>query len=429
VERVVADEVAAALAPRGGPGYGWWKALLNFFPNGPATHHARPRDRAALTQAVEALFISDAHYPTWPCTYCGRPAAVLWGKTGLQLVASERLVNTTPPGIAGWPACRPCRVAAHALLYGTALAPAVASVLTADDEAVERAFAFDCVRANLALLTATLADLPGRTEASEAAVVRVIRSLPRASGAAVLWTFKNANDPAQAVLRVDRLRAGSATFLVHLGVSAAAEAGWAVLVRRLTVTRRDGITTMRGSDAAARLLFYPETTGARHRADLVARAAALVRDQEPDCAEVQALGVLVRRFAEEVLAVTGDELERLALVAEGVAAYIAAASSRGRFQVFRQANRTWTLVRYLREVEADHLLTGRSAPSITTSAMNLLVAADQRGQTARDLLFFAVCERLPPGLVGGDEEEEEPPALAAQVLGDGAEESSEEEFA
>ena len=137
--RIINDEVKASVTPKGGDGYAWWKVLFNFFPNSATTHASRERDAEALTKAMKEMFTPDeTATETWPCTYCGRRAGAVWGKTGLQLVASERLLNTAPPGIAGWPVCRPCRIASRALPYGAALAPAVASVLTAEDEEIER---------------------------------------------------------------------------------------------------------------------------------------------------------------------------------------------------------------------------------------------------------------------------------------------------
>ena len=126
------------------------------------------------------------------------------------------------------------------------------------------------------MLAARATDIPGRSESPEAAVVRVVRSLPRARGDGTLWTFKNANDPAQAVLRVDHLRGGTPSFLVRLGADPLAEAGWKAMERALTVTRRDG-TVIRGSDAVARLLFLPETTEGRWRPDLVQKASSIAR--------------------------------------------------------------------------------------------------------------------------------------------------------
>lgn len=426
VERIVADEVMAAVVDKGAAGYGWWKVMFNFFPNSATTHATRAHDPDVLARSMRALFEpDDTASETWPCVYCGQQAGAVWGKTGLQLVASERLLNTTPPGVAGWPVCRPCRVAARALPYGSALAPAVATVLAASDEEVERAFVADCWRANRSMLAAGAQDVPGRSESPEAAVVRVVRSLPRARGDGTLWTFKNANDPAQAVLRVDHLRGGTPSFLVRLGADPLAEAGWRAMERALTVPRRDG-TVIRGSDAVARLLFHRETTEGRWRADLVQKASSIARSGSVAGPDLALFGALVRRYVKEVLALTEDVLGRVEEVADAVASYIKTASSRGRFQVFRRADRPWSLARYLREVEADRILSGGGPARITASSWNLLSGSDARAQTARDLLFFAVCERLPEGFSQGEEEEEDQ-GLAATVLAGAG--TPEEEFA
>ena len=107
----VADEltgaiVRAAAAANDAVAYDWWKVLFALYPNSPATHSKRSRDRADLSRVIASLFAADPDdADTKPCSFCGQSAAVTWGKDKLPMFDSLKAVNTLPPGLPGWPVC------------------------------------------------------------------------------------------------------------------------------------------------------------------------------------------------------------------------------------------------------------------------------------------------------------------------------------
>ena len=129
--RLVADVSTAAVAAKGTAAYDWWKVLFALYPNSKATHSKRPREKAALREALAELFVTDdLQKPAHPCTFCGTRAAAVWAKSTLPMFDTNKALNTLPPGIAGWPVCRGCRVSAWALPYGAWVTAGSATVLS-----------------------------------------------------------------------------------------------------------------------------------------------------------------------------------------------------------------------------------------------------------------------------------------------------------
>ena len=137
---------------------------------------------------------------------------------------SLKAVNTLPPGMAGWPACRACRIAMWALPYGAWVTAGSATVLTCPEDAVERRF----VRKNVE--RAPRIQMLGFTGLSASASPETVTlGALRAHGghAAVgttLWVFKNDNQDAW--LRVTSTRGGVPAFVRAMFADPDCRAGW-----------------------------------------------------------------------------------------------------------------------------------------------------------------------------------------------------------
>lgn len=199
--RLVDDVSAAAVAAKDAPAYDWWKVLFALYPNSKATHSKRPRDRAVLTVAVAEMFIADdMHAPTRPCTFCGAPASAVWAKSTLPMFDTNKALNTLPPGVAGWPVCRGCRIAAWTLPYGAWVTAGSATVLSCEEEGAERSFVARNVRRAQQIMHLGLSGLHAGARA-ELVAVRAMRSLRAGLPAAsTLWSFKNDNQELSALV-------------------------------------------------------------------------------------------------------------------------------------------------------------------------------------------------------------------------------------
>ncbi|MEV7089788.1 hypothetical protein AB0O07_28525 [Streptomyces sp. NPDC093085] len=304
--RLVEDVMAAALAPKDpdSAAYGWWKVLLALYPNSKATHNKRPRDHAALLPEILALFVPDAPgSPAWPCTFCGVPAAVLWTKKNLPLYDTDKMLNTLPPGVAGWPICRGCRIAAWALPYGAWVTTGSATVLSCEQDAAEREFsARNVLRAERVMQLGF--GKAGTGARPEPVVLRALKALgPDLPAAATLWSFKNDNQ--HPWLRVTQTRRAVPRFLATVEGNAEPRRGWRLL--ELALTRRDkaGRPVTSGPAEAARLLFEAEDGRSR---SLPAQLHQLLDKPEKSWSlrNRAALTRLAFIYAEEILGMNPD---------------------------------------------------------------------------------------------------------------------------
>ncbi|WP_199844322.1 hypothetical protein [Streptomyces sp. RTd22] len=255
--RLVGDVSTAAVAAKETAAYDWWKVLFALYPNSKATHSKRPRDKATLREALAELFVTDdLHKPAHPCTFCGTPAAVVWAKSTLPMFDTNKALNTLPPGIAGWPVCRGCRIAAWALPYGAWITAGSATVLSCEEEAAERAFAARNVRRARQIMHLGFDGLVAGARA-ELVAVRAMRSLRTGlPAAATLWSFKNDNQ--EPWLRVTRTRRAVPVFLATVEGNAELSRGWRLLELVLARHDKNGQLLASGAGEAARLLFEAE---------------------------------------------------------------------------------------------------------------------------------------------------------------------------
>ncbi|GAB3460090.1 hypothetical protein GCM10027570_44590 [Streptomonospora sediminis] len=330
-ERIVEDVVAAASAAKSSAAYDWWKVLFALYPNSKPTHAKRPKDPEVLRREVAAMFAPDGGGgPVRPCAFCTAAATVVWAKAALPMFDSDRVLNTLPTGLAGWPVCRPCRVAMWALPYGAWVTAGWAAVLTSDTPQVEREFvARNTVRA---LRIQQLGfDTGSAGRGPEAAAVQVLRpDVAEQEAAATLWVFKNDNQ--EPWLQVRSTRSGTARFLERMLTDSQCRAGWREL--RQVMQRRDasGRVQVDGATAAARTLFDPDLQPADR---LVSQLRYQAR--EPGRLSWQTLHqwrALSALYLEVMYGVDNHDLKPVAAL---LAEWITADSSRGRFNEYRRA--------------------------------------------------------------------------------------------
>lgn len=409
--RLTGDVVRAATADKNAAAYDWWKVLYALFPNSPATHSKRPRDAGKLREPVAQLFAADpAGSPVSPCAFCGQPAGTLWGKDRLPMFDSPNAVNTLPPGLAGWPACRACRIAMWALPYGAWVTAGSATVLTCADEAVERRFATRNVRRARQIQQLGFTSLPADAcaESVTLGALRVLAGDSRAGS--TLWAFKNGNQDAW--LRVTATRGGIPAFLRRLFADPGARAGWGALVRVLTQRDKDGHVKASGIGMAAKTLFDPADRPGSPAADrlqreLLRQAGSLERVTGRTLTAWQAL---CRLYLEVVHGMdTGQLKPARELLSEWI---MAEPNPRGRFNRYVKAASRWPeLQKLFMEASARLLLDGQNPPDITGVAPALL-APDLTGWRLRGLLFFDVVADLagrgaPIGHKAGPDEPDE----------------------
>jgi CRISPR-associated protein Cst1 len=392
VDKVVDDVVRAACASSGTAAYDWWKVLFALFPNSKPTHSKRSRVPGELRPEVAALFAADQLQAValWPCVFCGAPSSVVWAKSMLPLMDTTKFVNTLPASSAGWPVCRGCRVAVWAMPYGGHVTAGSVTVLTCDDDSVEREFVARNVERAARIRQFGFAGLAA--DASPQAVV-VSMLLQHSSGkpaGTMLWSLKNDNQ--EPWLRVTGTRLSTAAFLRRLGADSGASTGWRALTRFLTVREpKTGEVTRHGEDVVARALF--DEDGTPHRDSLL---WLLLRPLDhlatASLSDVRSWHSLVDLYAKEM---HGMEASTLKPAADLLVGWITARPNpRGRFnEYYRHAVKPYELQKVLNLASGRQLLDGKSPPDITGVAP-LLLASSQDGWRWRALLLYQVIARL-----------------------------------
>jgi CRISPR-associated protein Cst1 len=384
VAQLVADICAAATAPKATPAYDWWKVLFALYPNSKATHSKRTGDPARLRPEIEALFAPDARDGgrAWPCTFCGAAAATVWTKSNLPLFDTNKAVNTLPPGLTGWPVCRGCRVAMWALPYGGWVTAGSVTVLSSEQEAVEREFARRNVRRARRVMHAGFDGLPAATRPEHAVLVALRRATDGLS-ATTLWTFKNDNQ--EPWLRVTRTRRAVSLFLVTVDGNAPLRRGWHLLCRALTRRDARGQVTADGTGEAARSLF--EAEDGRSRSLLREVHTLLQPDRYWSPGDRDSLYRLAATYAEEVLGMTTN----LTPVATLVADWIQQGSSRGRFAEYKNvALSDYRLGMLLIQASARLQFDGKARELPGPEDWAPLIARRPRAWEQRMLLFAEV---------------------------------------
>ncbi|MEV8419403.1 hypothetical protein [Streptomyces niveus] len=330
-DRLVEDVTAPALAPKDSTAYDWWKVLFALYPNSKATHGRRSRDRSILLPEITALFATDVPgSPAWPCTFCGTPAAAVWTKSNLPMYDTNKALNTLPPGIAGWPICRGCRIAAWALPYGAWVTAGSATVLSCEQESAEREFTAANVLRSKRIMQLGFSGLAAGAR-PETVVLRALKELgPTLPAAATLWSFKNDNQ--EPWLRVTRTRRAVPVFLATVEGNAEPRRGWRLLEMALTRRDKDGKLVASGAAEAARLLFEAEDGRSR---SLLSQLHHLLDEPEKSWSlrNRAALTRLAFIYAEEILGMNPD----LKPVATVIADWIEHGSGapRGRLAEYR----------------------------------------------------------------------------------------------
>ncbi len=387
--KLVRDVVRASVAAKDSAAYDWWKVLYALFPNAKPTHAGRSRDTAVLTREVEQFFIVErAGAVLRPCVFCGAPAAALWSKSMLPMFDTTKFLNTLPPRAAGWPVCRACRIALWAMPYGAAVTAGSATVLTCDDDAVERAFVVDnCERAARIRQTG-FSSLPSNAS-PEAVTLWALRTYAKSRPvAATLWMFKNDNQ--EPWLRVTGTRLAVVGFLHVLPANKDADRGWRRLEHALTRRAADGAVVRSGRDVIARTLFDP-ANGPRDRLLVEMFNCRDSIDKMPG-STLRAWRALFALYLREMCGVDSGVLKP---VTELLVDWITAeANPRGRFNEYRKvAGRAFLLQRLLMEASGRLLLDGRR-PSDITGVTGALFGSTPQGWQLRGQLFFEVVAEL-----------------------------------
>lgn len=391
-ERVIADIVRAAAADKDGDGYDWWKVLFALYPNSPATHSKRSRDPGELRQVIARLFAPDTSAVTSPCAFCGQPAGTLWGKDKLPMFDSVKSVNTLPPGLAGWPVCRGCRIAIWALPYGAWVTAGSATVMTCAQDVVERRFAECNVLRAGRIQHAGFSGLPADASPETVTLSALRKHATRAAVGSTLWVFKNDNQDAW--LRVTSTRGGVPAFIRKLFADPACRAGWRALQGVLTERDKDGHVKASGIAAAARTLFDPADQPGNQAADRLQRE--LLRQgasiDKRTARTLTAWRALCGLYLEVIY---GMDVGQVKPARELIADWIMAEPNpRGRFNRYAKASTRWSeLQRLFMDATARLLLDGGQPPDITAVAPALL-APDTNGWRLRGLLFFDVVADL-----------------------------------
>jgi CRISPR-associated protein Cst1 len=385
--------VRAASAANDAVAYDWWKVLFALYPNSPATHSKRNRDPGELGKAIGQLFAAEqAGASGSPCALCGQPASTVWGKDKLPMFDSLKAVNTLPPGMAGWPVCRACRIAMWALPYGAWVTAGSATVLSCPQDEVERRF----VRKNVE--RARRIQMLGFTSLSaDASPETVTLGALRAHGgrAAVgttLWVFKNDNQ--EAWLRVTSTRGGVPAFLRALFAAPGCRAGWGALQGALTERDKDGGIKSSGVAAAARTLFDPADRPGSPAGDRLQRELLrLSKDIDKRSGRTLAAWRALCRLYLEVI--HQMDVGQVKPARELITAWITQEPNpRGRFNEYVGASgRAFELQRLMMRASARLMLDGRP-PADLTAVAPALFAADGNGWRLRGLLFFDVVAEL-----------------------------------
>lgn len=402
---IVQDTARAAAAEKEAVAYDWWKVLFALYPNSKATHAGRPRDVDALRAQIAEFFAADSAPTPRPCVFCGGPSGALWTKSHLPLFDTNRAVNTLPPGSAGWPVCRACRIAMWALPYGARVTAGSATVLTCDDERVEREFVRRNVNRARRIRQVGFSGL--RASTSPQYLTLAVLGDPKVprdeSVGTTLWMFKNDNQ--EPWLRVTSTRVAVGRFVRRLQADPQARAGWKHLCRALTRRGTDGTVTRHGTDEAARTLFDRE---GRHDDGLL--RALLSRAERPDQVAESALlawRALSRLYLKEMYEVDTRGLQPVVSV---LADWITAETNpRGRFLEYRDAANYPNKLRQLLMKASARLYLDGHQPALIHEITPTLLGTSPDGYRWRGQLFFEVLgELVRRGVQIGKRSEAEP---------------------
>ncbi|CAL9591625.1 hypothetical protein SUDANB19_05231 [Streptomyces sp. enrichment culture] len=334
--RLTADVCAAATAAKEDAAYDWWKVLFALYPNSKATHSKRSRERRLLEPDIAALFVPDQvgeGARTWPCTFCSRPTGTVWTKSALPLFDTNKALNTLPPGVAGWPVCRGCRVAIWALPYGAWVTAGSVTVMSCDEEAAERRFVSRNVLRARRILQAGFGSQPTGARPEREAVAALWQVAGQVPRAATLWHFKNDNQ--EPWLRVTRTRRAASQFLARVQGNEPLRRAWKLLARELTRFDGKGQRITDGQGEAAGLLFEAEDGQGRTLLRQLYRLLLLPRERAWALEERAVLTRLAFDYAREVLGVSVAAYPQP--VAELLADWIehGSGSPRGRLAEYR----------------------------------------------------------------------------------------------
>ncbi|MFB9364580.1 hypothetical protein [Kitasatospora albolonga] len=410
---LVADVVAAGTASKDSGRYDWWKVLFALYPNSKATHSKRPSEAAVLRPAIEELFAPDSAgtAASWPCTFCGAGAGVVWSKSNLPLFDTSKALNNLPPKLAGWPVCRGCRVAVWALPYGAWVTAGSATVLSCESPTAEREFARRNVRRARMVMQAGFTGLMAAAK-PERVVLAALRNAGSGLCASTLWSFKNDNQ--EPWLRVTRARRAVPVFLAMVDGNAGLRRGWRLLCGSLNQYDAAGTLVAGGQGVAARLLFEAEDGRSRPLLGQVHRLLSDTDEAWP-LADRRALGSLAFTYAKEVFGMDTD----VEPVAQVLAEWIAQGTSpRGRLAEYRNAAlNDYQLGTLLVQAHFRLQLDGSAVALAGPEAWKPLIRRQSRSWELRMLLFARVCELL----------QERGVAVSAGRSGRGPDEGTEDE--
>jgi CRISPR-associated protein Cst1 len=315
----------------------------------------------------------------------------VWAKDKLPMFDSMNAVNTLPPGLPGWPACRGCRIAMWALPHGAWVTAGSATVLTCADETVERRFTERNVRRARQIQHAGFTTLPALA-AAETVTLAALREHARAAVGATLWMFKNDNQDAW--LRTTATRGGIPGFLRRMLADPEPRRGWAALQGALTARDKNGQVTTSGVAAAAKTLFdQADRPGGPPPDRLQRELLRLTRNPEKLTGRTLTAWQALCRLHLEV--VHGMDTGQLKPASELVVEWILAERNpRGRFNRYVAAAASpRELQKLFMEASARLMLDGGHPPDITTAALQLL-APDINAWRLRGQLYFDVIAEL-----------------------------------
>lgn len=382
--RLVDDVTAVSSLPKNTPNPDWWKVLFALYPNAKPTHATRTRDADTLRALVADLFVPDAPGAhALPCAFCSAPTTVLWAKSQMPLFDTPHAVNTLPPGTAGWPVCRACRVALWALPYGAWVTAGSATVVMCATPAVERRFVARNVTRAERIQQVGFSGVPAGASAEAVTLAALRAHAADAPVDAVLWSFKNDNQ--EPWLRVTVTRHAVGRLLVRIESEPAVRRGWHRLRRALAHGDKDP----GGYAAIARTLFVDE----HGSVDRLLRALYdKFTEPPPDPVTTDGWRRLARAYQEEMY---GMDVERLAPARRLVVAWITAERNpRGRFNEYvKAAGNGYALHKLLMEASARLLRDGGQPPDISGIAPTLLSGGPD-GWRWRAQLFFEVVADL-----------------------------------
>lgn len=383
-DRLVEDVVAVSSLRENTPNPDWWKVLFALYPNAKPTYHARARDADTLRPLVAALFAPDVPGPgDRPCTFCSTPTGALWAKSYLPMFDTASVVNTRPPGTAGWPVCRGCRVAMWALPYGAWVTAGSATVVMCANPAVERRFVARNVTRARRVQQVGFAGVPAGASAEAVTLAALRAHAADAPADAVLWSFKNDNQ--EPWLKVSATRQAIGRLLVRIEAEPPARRGWHRLRRALSHPDKDP----GGYTAIARTLFVDEHGSVD---GLLHALWHQLTDPPADPDATDGWRRLARAYQEEMYRM---DVERLAPARQLVTAWILAERNpRGRFNEYvKAAGSGYALHKLLMEASARLLRDGGQPANISGIAPTLLSTGPD-GWRWRAQLFFEVVADL-----------------------------------